>query len=189
MARRGRGRQTRYFGTLRVGSRRRRNAARARATRATAGSTCRPPTTLQGMSVRVASARKAARTKGQDDDGPSVMLRHAKYSTATAAVSSTVATKVPSTLCAAPCAARARSADVKVRHGRLAHLADDLAQQEKVELAQDEEHRGEDEVPHRADLVEHGEHDVGHDRKVEDRSAAQGACERADAGRCKSERA
>lgn len=109
------------------------------------------------------------------------MLRHAKYSTATAAVSSTVATKVPSTLCAAPCATRARAISGRkdaTREVGGTHLADDLAQQEKVELGEDEEDGGEDEVPHRADLVEHGEHDVGHDRKVEDHSAAQRACER-----------
>ena len=59
------------------------------------------------------------------------------------------------------------------QRGGRTHFADDLAQQEKVQLAEDEENRGQDVVPHRADLVEHHEHDVRHNGHVEDRSAAR----------------
>ncbi len=50
---------------------------------------------------------------------------------------------------------------------REAHLANDLAQQEIVQLTEDEEDRSQDVVPHRAHLVEQPEHDVRHDPKVQ----------------------
>ena len=60
------------------------------------------------------------------------------------------------------------------RRGGRTHFADDLAQQEKVQLAEDEEDRSQDVVPHRARLVEHPEHDVRHDKQVEQRGAGGG---------------
>lgn len=63
--------------------------------------------------------------------------------------------------------------DERTVHFRRGALADDLVQQEVVQLAEDKEHHREHEVPHRADLVEHAEYDVQHDKEVDDRSGAR----------------
>lgn len=44
--------------------------------------------------------------------------------------------------------------------GAKTHFADDLVEQEEVELGEDEEDGGGEEVPRRPDFVEHAEHDV-----------------------------
>jgi hypothetical protein len=49
----------------------------------------------------------------------------------------------------------------------LTHLTYNLIQQKEVQLAQHEERRSKYIVPHRLDLVEDDEDDVGHDAKVE----------------------
>lgn len=46
------------------------------------------------------------------------------------------------------------------------YFADHTAKEEVVQLAENEERRGENVEPHRADLIEDREHDVGHQSKV-----------------------
>ena len=58
--------------------------------------------------------------------------------------------------------------------GRGTHLANDLAQQEEVQLAEDKQNRSQDVIPHRAHFIQHPEHDVGHEQQVDDRRAAGG---------------
>lgn len=55
--------------------------------------------------------------------------------------------------------------------GSKTHITNDPAQQEEVKLAEDKQNRSQTVVPHRAQLVEHPEHDVGHENEVNNRGA------------------
>ena len=46
-------------------------------------------------------------------------------------------------------------------------LANDLAQQEEIQLAENKQNRSQDVIPHRADFIQHPKHDVGHDHQIE----------------------
>ena len=56
-------------------------------------------------------------------------------------------------------------------HRRITHLANDLVQQEIVKLAQNEQNRGENVVPHGANFVENAQYDVQHECKIQQSSA------------------
>ena len=62
--------------------------------------------------------------------------------------------------------------------GSKTHITNDPAQQEEVKLAEDKQNRSQTVVPHRAQLVEHPEHDIGHDNEVNNRGAMDMATQR-----------
>ena len=100
-----------------------------------------------------------------------MILLHAKYNATTHAVSSIVATNDPSTLLLEPCKGvspeiyyREKKKDTKprTRQAEETYAADYPAEEEIIELAEDEQDCGYDVVPHRSDLVEHPDDDVEH---------------------------
>lgn len=77
-----------------------------------------------------------------------MILLHARYNTPTAAVSSNVATKEPSTFWFAPYTCLSAAADNE-DDGLRTHLTYHLVEEIEVELAEDEEDEGDGEEPHR----------------------------------------
>lgn len=104
-----------------------------------------------------------------------MILLHAKCNTPTAAVSNTVATKEPSSLCGVtPCVAVTYISFSKQRAKRNeeTYVTDDFVEEEVVQLAENKEHSGEDVIPDRSKLVEHAENNVQHETEVQQSSAA-----------------
>ena len=97
---------------------------------------------------------------------PSVMLFQARYSTNTAAVSSNVATNVPSIAALVPCIPSCEFWGQANRR-MITHIADDAVQQEEVQLAQHEEHGGEEVEEHRPVLPQHPDDDPHHEDEIE----------------------
>lgn len=100
---------------------------------------------------------------------PSVIPLHAKYSETTDAVSSIVAMNEPSTFIDELCI----PASVNVQRISISYGSDgtystyNLAQQEVVQLAEDEEDGCNDVVPYWADFLQDAEDDVQHDSEID----------------------
>jgi hypothetical protein len=99
------------------------------------------------------------------------MLLHAKNNTPTAAVSSIVAIKEPSTRAEVPCKNRRLTILDVLYVAANAHLANKFADKEVIQLAENKKCKGKNVVPHGSNFVKNYHYDVCHDTKIQNGGA------------------